>query len=332
MSSRTAAGVAWLIPVVLGASLMPGLQASGQAPPAPPGEVKAVVRISNQFIEDVAAREEVVAAVPYSARVMRFRSQGVIDGRGKLAVELIPSPGQACFVVSSHGTAQTYARGVRGPVVAMGPVWGDFASQTLVLFDGRKFYRVQTVPWTQVHAAVDRVEGRRGGPVGRAAGRLAMPIARRMVPRAEAQATPVGENILKTFVDALAEDIVAKLDSTTPVEKSMNRLFPETRDWVFQMSADSRFIQAAYGPPGATVPALPETPAHLKDTRMEMWVHTTTTEAKDLAKLGDEPLAKQLVHAYLKKALPELAALTDNWSVTSVGPWLVISIGASKVN
>src|SRR6516165_164664 len=115
------------------------------------------------------------------------------------------------------------------------------------------------------------------------------------MPRAEAQATPIGEYYLKNFVDGLAAEIVAKLDRATPVEKSLNRLFPETREWVFQMSANAEFIQAAYGPRGAPGPVLPENPARLKDVRLELWLHSTTTEAKDLAKLSKEPLAKKLI-------------------------------------
>jgi hypothetical protein len=330
MTSHNGAYRSGLIPVVVGASLLLGSPARGQAPPASPGEVKAVFRISKQFIADVAAREEVVASIPYDDRILGFRCRGVIDGRGRVSVDLITSPGEASFVVSSSGTAQTTVQGVRGPFAATGLAWGPFATQTLVRFDGRKFYRVETAPLAQVHGRLDHVEGRRGGPVGRVVGRLALPIGRRMVPRAEAEATPIGLRYLSNFADGMAEEIVAKLDRTTPVEKSMNRLFPETRDWVFQMSADPYFMQAAYGPRGGPVPALPQPSAHFKDTRLEMWLHTTTTEAKDLAKLSKKPLAKPLVHAYLKSSLPELAALTENWSVDSVGPWLVVSVGAPE--
>jgi hypothetical protein len=43
-------------------------------------------------------------------------------------------------------------------------------------------------------------------------------------------------------------------------------------------------------------------------------------------------LAKELVAKYLEAILPELAALSENRSVDSVGQWLVISIGAPKAN
>jgi hypothetical protein len=319
-----------LIPFVVCVSLLAALPVRAQAPSGLQDEIQVVARISKQFIEDVAAREEIVASIPFDAMVLGFRCQGVINGRGKLSVEMIPAQGEATFIVSSQGTGETYARGVHWPIVAMGPASGPFASRTSVRFDGRKFSVVQTTPWAEVHGELDRVEGTHGGPVGRAAGRVALPFGRLLVPRAEAEAKPIGEYYLKNFVDELAEKIVTKLDKTTPVEKSLNRLFPNTRDWVFQMSTDPRFMQAAYGPRGAKVPVLPENPAHLKDVRLELWVHSTAKEAQDLAKLAKEPLAKALMHKYVETILPELAALAEERSVDAVGPWLVISIGAPK--
>jgi hypothetical protein len=319
-----------LVLLAAGASLLVALPVRGQAPPAQQDDIKVVFRISKQFIEDVAAREEVVAAIPYRATVVGFCCQGVINGRGKLSVDLTTAQGEATFVVNSHGTAQTYVRGVRGPIVAMGPAWGPFTSRTLVRFDGRKFSLVGTTPWAEVHGELDCVEGRHGRPAGRAFGRLLRPLGEHLVPRAEAEATPIGESILKNFVDELAEQIITKLDRTNPVEKSLNRLFPETRDWVFQMSTDPIFIQAAFGPRGSKVPVLPENPGRLKDVRLELWLHSTATEAQDLVKLSKLPLAKKLIHKYFETVLPELAALAENRSIDSVGPWLVISIGAPK--
>jgi hypothetical protein len=312
------------------APLLAALPVRGQAPPARPGEIQVVARISKQFIEDVATRVEVVAAIPYRAKVVGFCCQGVIHGRGKLSVDMTTAQGEAIFVVNSHGTAQTYTRGVRGPIVALGPAWGPFTSQTLVRYDGRKFHLVETTPWAEVHGKLDRVESRHGGPAGRAVGRLLLPLGQHLVPRALAEAKPIGESILKNFVDELAVEIVARLDRTNPVEKSLNRLFPETRDWIFHMSTDPVFIQAAFGPRNARVPVLPENPAHLQDVRLELWLHSTTTEAQDLVKLSKVPLAKALVHKYLETVFPELAAFSDNRSLDAVGPWLVISIGAPK--
>jgi hypothetical protein len=320
----------WLFIFAPGVSLLVALPVRGQLKAAQPGEVKAVVRISKQFIEDVAAKEEIPASIPYNARVVGFNFQGVADGRAKLSVELNTADGEATFIVHSHGMSHTYARGVRGPIVALAPVSAPFTAQSMVHFDGRKFSLGQTIPNAQVHITLDRIETRRGGLPGRVVGRLARPLGRLMIPRAEAQAKPIGESYLKNFVDELSEDIVAKLNRTTPVEKSLNRLFPETKDWVFQMSSDARFLQATYGPRGGAVPVLPENPGRLKDVRIELWMHTTTKEAQDLAKLSKQPLAKNLINRYLETVVPELAALTENRSVDAVDGWLVISVGAPK--
>jgi hypothetical protein len=314
------------------ALLLAALPARGQVPPAQPSEIKAVVRISKDLIEDVAGRKEIVASVPLDAIVLHFRCQGVIDGKAKLSVDMSTAQGEADFVIYGRGTAQIYVRGVLGPIVVQGPGWGPFVSRTVVHFDGRKFTLVETTPWAQAHGELDSVEGRHGMLPGRVVGRMILPIGRLLVPRAEAQATPIGEYYLKTFVDDLAGKIVERLNRTTAVEQSLQRLFPETKDWVFQTSADTQFLQAAYGPRGATVPVLPENPGRLKDVRMELWLQSTTTEAQALVKLTKSPLAKQLVAKYLEAILPNLAALTENRSVVSVGPWLVISIGAPKAD
>ena len=170
--------------------------ARGQDPPAPQreikAEIKAVVRISKQLIDDVVGRKEVVATIPYNAVVLGFHCQGVIDGRGKLSVDMTANNGDGIFIVNSQGTAGTYARGVRGPIVAMGPAWGPFTSRTLVRFDGRKFYRVKTTPWAEVHGELERGRGPRR-PVGRAVGRLLRPLGQLVRCHAEREATPIGE-------------------------------------------------------------------------------------------------------------------------------------------
>jgi hypothetical protein len=322
----------WFNPSALFALLLIAVPVHSQTPPVKQDDVKAVFRISKQFIEDVAAREEIAAAIPFTAKVLRFASQGVMDGHGKAQVVLPSDQNDATFVISSHGTGETYVRGVRGPIVATGPVSITFATRTVIRFDGRKFSLAETIPQTQLHGQLDSVVGRRGGPAGRAAGRLLRPLGQRMVPRAEAEATPISDYYLKNFMDEQAGKIVAKLDRTTPVEKSLNRLFPETRDWVFQLSTNTQFLQAAYGPRGGIVHVLPENPAHLKDVRLELWLHSTATEAQDLVKLSKEPLIKNFLNKYLETVLPELAALAESNSLVAVGPWLVISVGTPKAN
>ena len=231
-------------------------------------EIKAVVRISKQLIDDVVTRKEIVATIPYDAIVLGFRCQGVIDGRGKLSVDMTTDKGDGTFIINSQGTAETYVRGVRGPIVALGPAWGPFTSRTLVRFDGRKFYRVETTPCAQVHGELDRVEGRHGGRSGVPSAVCSCPLGQLLVPRAEREATPIGEYYLKNFVNELAEKIVARLNRTTPVEASLNRLFPETKDWEFQLSTDPASSRRPMDRRAARCRSCPKTPG---DSRIRGW-------------------------------------------------------------
>jgi hypothetical protein len=264
-----------LVSFAVWALLLAALPVRGLSPPPKQDEIKAVARISKKLIENVAARKEVVAAIPYDAIVLGFHCQGVINGRGNLSVDMTTSQGEATFVVNGRGTGDTYVRGVRGPIVALGPASGPFTSRTVVRFDGRKCSVVQTTPWAEVHGELECVEGRHGMCPGRVVGRLVLPVGRLLVPRAEAQGAPIAEYYLKTFVDNLAEEIVTRLNRTIPVEQSVHRLFPQTTDWVFQMSANPQYLQAAYGPRSAAEPVLPENPGSLKDVRLELWLRSS---------------------------------------------------------
>ena len=300
--------------------------------PQQPNETKAVFRISKQFLHDVAGKKEIVADIPLCAIVLGFHCTGTIHGHGKVSVDLQSSSDQAVFAIDSQGDGHACVAAVRGPIVAIGPAWGPFTSRTLVSFDGRRFAYVSTAPCVTVHGELQRVTNRRDGPVGRGVGRVVKPLAKPLVPHAEAQGKPIGEYYLVEFIEELADRIIARLNEKTPVGESVNRLFPHTKDWVFRVSADAQFIQAAFGPPGAGVPPLPDFPGRIKDARVEVWLRSTNQEAKLLEGLSKRPLAKQLVQKYLESTLPKLAALAEERTVAAIGSWVVISVGAPKTD
>jgi len=325
-----------LVACVLCASMLLVATVWGQDPPTPQREVKAeikmVVRISKQLIDDVVTRQEIMAKIPLDHMIMKFRCQGIIDGNGKLTTEMTTDKGDGRFIINSRGSFEVCSRDVRGPIVAFTPACGPFTSRTLVHFDGRKFTPVDTSVCLKVHIDLDRIEGRRGTRVGRAFGRMARPVGELLLPRAEREAWPVGSYILKNFVDDLSEKVVSKLNRTTRVEASLNRLFPETTGWEFQLSTDPGFIQAAYGPQGSEPPIMPENPGRLENTRMEIWLRATTKGGEAIEKLSKQPLAKPLIQRYLEATLPELAAITEERTVTFVDPWVVICIGKPKAS
>jgi hypothetical protein len=294
-------------------------------------EIKAVFRISKAFLAEVTDRP-IVADIPLCATVLKFRCAGVIHGEGKVSVGLQKSGQQAVFEVTSRGNGSACVTGVRGPLVASGLAWGPFTSRTLVRFDGRNFTHIVTIPAATVCADVQRVTGRRDRRIGRFMGSSILPMTDKLIPRAVAEATPIANRYLQEFVEDTADKIITRLNQETPVEESVNRLFPETQDWEFQMSSDDQFLQAMYGAPGAPIPSLPDVPTEMEDIRLEAWLRSTAEEAKLLAEMSKRPLARQLVQRYLESTLPELAALAEERSVDAVDSWVVIRIGAPDPN
>ena len=294
-----------------------------------PAEIQAVFRLSKAFLAEVTDRP-MVADIPLCARVLGFRCDGMIHGEGKLDLSLQRSGQQAVFEVTSQGSGHAQVRGIRGPIVAHGTAWGPFSSRTLVQFDGRNFYHAETIPHVTVCADVQRVTGRHDRRLGRLIGAGMLPLTDKLLPSAIAEATPIANRYLKDFVEETADKIILKLNQKTPIEESVNRLFPKTSDWVFQMSGDEQFLQAAFGPPEANVPTLPQVSDGMQDVRLEAWLRSTREEAKLLQELSGSPLTKQLVQRYLESQLPELAALAKERSVSAIGPWVVIRIGAPE--
>jgi hypothetical protein len=291
-------------------------------------EAQAVFRISKKFLNDVAEKVEIAVDIPLSARVLTFHCTGLIHGRGKASIDLLSGSDQAVFVANSRGEGTVCVTGERKVIVIESPVWAPFTACTSIRFDGRRCTRICTTPQAQVNAELARITTHRNGVVGRAAGRMALPVGRLLVPRAERQGVPIAESIVANVVDEIADKIIARLNERLPVEDSVNRLYPQTAGWVFQMSADSDFIQAAYGPPDAKLPRLPAHPQPLANVDVEVWLHSSGKEAKFLENLSKQPLAHQLVQAYLEATLPKLAALAEERSVVAAGSWVVISVGS----
>jgi hypothetical protein len=297
--------------------------------PASQGDVKAVVLISKELIDDVTKKVDVAGDIDYDARILGFRVRGVANGNAKLSTEVQPHDSRATIVLHGKGEGQTYARATLGPVLATGGVLAPFTVEALVQFDGRKFSLGEIRPCADVHVDLDKLEGQHGRLPGRVVGRVLRPVAQIMLPHAETRAVPVADDCVVRYVSQLGNKIVEKLNAETPVEESLHRLFPESKDWGFRLSASSNFIQAAYGPAGSELVVLPEHPRR-PTTRLELWLHSSNKGADAAAKIAKSPLAHQLIDAYLEATLPELAALTDERSLVAVGSWIVITIGPPK--
>ena len=292
----------------------------------PQDEIKAVFRISREFVKHAIDQEELVANIPIRATIIGLDCSGVIRGRGKLSVELQGGGEQATLIIRSKGKGAACITGVRRRIVAKVPSGGPFTTCSILSFDGRHFSRGASEAHADVHLQLQRITTRRDKFLGRTLGALAKPVGKRMMPRTEPQAKRVTERAIVGFVNSEMDKALAKLNEHSPVDDTVNRLFPDAEDWKFYLGVEGEFIQAAFGPAGLGIPTLPELPTRSEDAVFEAWLRSTSEEATTLEDLSKRPLAKRLVQTYLESTLPKLAALTGERSITAVGPWVVIDV------
>ena len=293
-------------------------------------QTQAIFRISRQFLAEV-SNQPIVADLPIDDTVMGFKCSGNVHAEGAVSVDLLESGQQAIFAVAGSGQGRANITGCRGPWVANGWVYGNFSTTSLVKFDGRQFTYAGTTLSTEICADLQRITGRRNRPLGRALGSGLRSLAQKMIPRALREAKPLAHRYLKDYVEEMADGIIIELNKKTPIEDSINRLYEGTQDWVFQMSSDDEFLQTSLGPSGTQPPpVLPKVTGTMAEVHVEAWLQSTNEEAEMLAQLSKQPLAQQLVAAYLKATLPELAAIGDTISVDAVGSWVLIRVGNKK--
>lgn len=295
-------------------------------------EIKAVFRISRQYVKQAIEQEELIASIPIRATIAGLDSSGTINGLGKLSVELQSSGEEAKLIVRSKGTGSACVTGVRGPIVAYVPSGGPFTTCSTINFDGRNFSPECTEANVNIHLRLQRITTRRDRLPGRMLGAMARPIGKRMVKRARPQAKRVTERAIVGFVNDEMDKNLAKLNEELPVDDTVNRLFPKAKDWKFYLAVEQSFIQAAFGPAGLSMPPLPEVPSSSENVMFEAWLRSTNDEAEALEALGKRPLAKRLVDTYLEATLPKLAALAGEKSITAMGSWVVISVASPGQN
>ena len=291
-------------------------------------EIQAVFRISKEFLDEN-TDDEIDAQIPFCERVIGFNCWGTIAGTARLSIDMQSGGGQAVFAIDSVGNASAGVTGRHGPVVAIGSAWGTFSTRTLIRFDGRNFVHVATTPQATVCGRLCRVTGRLDRRAGRLLGRGMMPIANRMVPRAVAEAVPIANRYLKNFVEQTAQQIIANLNQKTPLEETVNRLFPKTREFIFHMSATEDFLQGAYGPSSADVPELAKE-SDWERINIEVWLRSTSDEAASIARLSELPLARELIDQYIETTLPELRLLGEEYSIEAAGDWLAIRFASGN--
>ena len=295
-------------------------------------EIPIVFRLSKPFFDAVVGKQQIKADIPFSGRVLGLNCTAVIQGVAQPTID-IQGHGQSAIIrVRASGTGGATGNCYRGPVAVISPMWGPFTTRTDIQFDGRRFTHQCTCACIDLDGCLQQIRGRRNRRCGRALGRSLMPIGRKLMPRAVAQAKPLAERHVRDYVYQEAEKAITLLNQRSPVEDTIHRIFPETESWAIQLSGQPDFIQVSYGPTEAPQPELADIDDAVDVPHVEIWLKSTAEEAQALARLSNLPLANELIEKYLETNMPELFELGDQRAVTAVESWIRIQVGESGSN
>ena len=135
---------------------------------------------------------------------------------------------------------------------------------------------------------------------------------------------------LKEFVDTEADTIIAELNQTIPLEQSLHKLFPETKDWIYRLSTAEKYLQSYYGPKDAPIPTTPIVSERPQNPEMELWIQANSKDAKFIQLMAKLNQTHNLLKKFIPDADPLIASLIKNTRVTVSEPWLIISITSSE--
>jgi hypothetical protein len=289
------------------------------------GETKVVVRISKQLFDDL-VKDTIEERTPIDQFALGARSIGVAETSAQFRITLEPLAEEAKFLIQVTGQARASTVAHTRPVQVRSGSRTDFEGHAFVHYDGWEFH----VPDGEVTASsemwLEQITPRRRGLVGR----LIRRIASRSVDRKRPQALNLLRETTKARVgesfDQSLDELERELQQVTPLEQTVNLLFPETKSWVCHLSTTTDYLQAGVGPKDSVVPELPQRGDRPMQAAVELWVRLPADAPKldGLALLwnGAQRVLNGLSQDNESTAPDEIHAV----EAIKVGPWWVFDL------
>jgi hypothetical protein len=115
----------------------------------------------------------------------------------------------------------------------------------------------------------------------------------------------------------------------SPLQETVEALFPETRDWTYYFSTTPTHLIIGAGPPGLRVPELPT--AKRTEAPIELWIRGKE-ETQGMLKVIHlwQDAGKQL-ESLLPEELQKTIKIGESFKTSFVKEWFVIQLGAGSV-
>jgi hypothetical protein len=300
------------------------LPQSGASGKESQSEVNVVLRVSRKFIAELTTRR-FQRTDPVYLCVLDSPITGTAQTDATFTVDFDTSSKESAFVLKLQGSTASSTIADRTLLQVFGSGQMDFTVRKRVTFDGKKFRGQPSIVDAHLSSAIDGI-ATPGGLVGWIIEMIAEPIIRRQQPVVAEVAYEDGTTKLADAFDQETNKLVAQLNQVSPLQETIEALFPETRDWTYSLSTTPTHLIIGAGPPGLRVPELPSTKR--TEAPIELWVRGKE-ETQGMLKVIQlwKDAGKQL-ETLLPEELQKSIKIGDSFKTAFVKGWFVIQLGA----
>jgi hypothetical protein len=286
-------------------------------------EVNVVLRISRKFVDELTIKK-FQRTDPVYLCVLNSEITGLAFTNSTSAVQYETKAGDTSFVVELRGTTVSQTVAGRPLIQVFGSGRMEFTIRKRVTFDGIDFATQPTQFDGVFRSSVDGI-CTPPGLIGLLIELLATPQIRRSQPVVARAAYEDNKAQLIAAFDAEIKQVIDELNKVSPLEETVQKLFPQTKDWIYAPSITPTHLIVGVGPRNYR---LPEVPISTKtDAPVEVWIRSKPETQGMIAVLKLWRDANKQLAEMLPAEVGKKLKLDQGIKTQMVKDWFVIRLG-----
>jgi hypothetical protein len=316
-----ACAVATVLAALGGASEQTGKD--GKDKKADQSEVNIVLRVTRKIVNDITTKK-VDRTTPIHLCVLDSQVTGLAHTTGTSTLLFDEQPDSGAFNIELRGTSVSQSVVDRPPVQVFGSGRLDFLLRKRVTFDGLKFTSHPAQLRSRFCSTIDGL-ATPPGLFGLLVELIATPKIKKQEPIVAEAAYEDGKAKLIAAFDEEVEKALKDLNEVSPLEKTVNTLFPETKDWILYPLTTPTHLFIGIGPKDRKLPALPVTDK--TDAPIELWMRSKAETSAMILVMKLWKDANQQLGEMLPGELGKSLPLKEGFKYLNVKDWFVIQLG-----
>jgi hypothetical protein len=287
-------------------------------------ELSLVLRISRQLVNDLTT-QTTRRTTPVYMCVADSEIKGLAFTEAKSTVQFESDKSEANhFFVELRGTTVSRTVADRPPVQVFGSARMRFLLRKRVAFDGTKFSTQVTGFDGDICTSVDGI-ATPPGLAGLIVEIIATPQIRASQPIVAKAAYDDGRSQLITEFDKEVQRVIKELNTISPLEETAQKLFPQTKDWIYYPYNTATHLIIGVGPRNYRLPDLPVTSP--SDARVEVWIRNKPETKGMIPILRLWRNASEQLEVMLPADIGKKLNFREGFRTQTVKEWFVIKLG-----